>query len=175
MRTKQVITFKEGFKMIKEIDKIISPIKIKIGEKYYNVFCHIQFKDKRLNISGVEAPLHSGSCVGSCGQINIGYEDLSKLDIKYNCFWDKDLFKKFLDIWGKYHLNDLNAGCIHQRELLKNIKNYNYDKLIKIPEFKNCPICSYAYGSKWLFEKIPIDIIKWLNRLPNTTIKPAWI
>ena len=40
---------------------------------------------------------------------------------------------------------------------------------------KPCPVCGYKYGTAWLKEEIPEDIIKWLSDLPETKIKPAWV
>jgi hypothetical protein len=38
-----------------------------------------------------------------------------------------------------------------------------------------CPVCGYKYGSAWLYEEIPADVIAWLQALPDTDRKPAWI
>lgn len=40
---------------------------------------------------------------------------------------------------------------------------------------KPCPVCGYKYGSKWLKEEVPADVIDWLFALPETTVKPAWV
>lgn len=40
---------------------------------------------------------------------------------------------------------------------------------------KPCPICGYEYGSKWLKEEIPTEVLEYLNSLPATDIAPAWI
>lgn len=40
---------------------------------------------------------------------------------------------------------------------------------------KPCPVCGYKYGSAWLKEEVPQEIIDWLFALPDTTVKPAWI
>lgn len=40
---------------------------------------------------------------------------------------------------------------------------------------KECPICGYKYGTSWIKEEVPEDIIKWLFELPETKIKPAWV
>ena len=38
-----------------------------------------------------------------------------------------------------------------------------------------CPVCGYAYGTSWLKEDLPQDVIDFLNSLPETKIKPAWV
>ena len=38
-----------------------------------------------------------------------------------------------------------------------------------------CPVCGYAYGTSWLKEDLPQDVIDFLESLPETKIRPAWI
>lgn len=38
-----------------------------------------------------------------------------------------------------------------------------------------CPVCGYKYGTSWIKEDVPQDIIDWLFSLPESKIKPAWI
>ena len=38
-----------------------------------------------------------------------------------------------------------------------------------------CPVCGYTYGSEWQKEEVPQDVINWLESLPDTDVKPAWI
>ena len=40
---------------------------------------------------------------------------------------------------------------------------------------KPCPVCGYKYGTSWLKEEVPADVIDWLFALPNTTVRPAWV
>lgn len=40
---------------------------------------------------------------------------------------------------------------------------------------KPCPICGYKYGTAWKLEDVPQDVIEWLESLPETKIKPAWV
>ena len=40
---------------------------------------------------------------------------------------------------------------------------------------KPCPVCGYKYGTAWLKEEVPENIIKWLEDLPETKIEPAWV
>lgn len=35
---------------------------------------------------------------------------------------------------------------------------------------KPCPTCGYAYGSAWLFEQLPADVLEWLNN--NVGVRP---
>ena len=40
---------------------------------------------------------------------------------------------------------------------------------------KPCPVCGYKYGSNWLYEEVPEDVIQWLQDLPDTDQEPAWV
>jgi hypothetical protein len=56
-------------------------------------------------------------------------------------------------IWNKYHLNDLQPNCEHQKDFNCNTKNF--DVLAAI-ETEKCPK-HYRYGSKWLIKVITKD------------------
>lgn len=40
---------------------------------------------------------------------------------------------------------------------------------------KPCPVCGYKYGSSWLTEEVPEDVLQWLKDLPDTKRQPAWV
>lgn len=40
---------------------------------------------------------------------------------------------------------------------------------------KPCPVCGYKYGTSWLTEEVPQEVIDWLFSLPDTKVKPAWV
>ncbi|GBU06539.1 hypothetical protein EDD74_11939 [Faecalimonas umbilicata] len=40
---------------------------------------------------------------------------------------------------------------------------------------KPCPVCGYEYGSSWIKEEVPQDVIDWLFSLPESRTKPAWV
>jgi len=75
------------------------------------------------------------------------------------------LFIKILEIWDKWHLNDLRAYCIHQKPIVERHKGKSYDELIKIPELKKCPVCGYRYGSQWRYEPLPEEVIEFIKSL----------
>lgn len=39
---------------------------------------------------------------------------------------------------------------------------------------KECPVCGYKYGTKWLKEEVPQEVVDWLFALPDTPIQPTW-
>lgn len=40
---------------------------------------------------------------------------------------------------------------------------------------KPCPVCGYKYGTKWLIEEVPEDVLEFLYSLPESVKKPAWV
>lgn len=40
---------------------------------------------------------------------------------------------------------------------------------------KPCPVCGYKYGSSWMHEDVPQEVIDWLFALPDTKVTPAWV
>ena len=142
---------------------VINPI----NKRNFRVFIKIELtNDGRLSISGVEGPLKSGNCLGGCGQIDIHLktEDPSKWIFTEG--WDLQKMQKLLEIWDKWHLNDMRSACEHQRSRGETWQ--------KNPSAV-CPDCGYRLGSTWLKEEVPQEIIEWLFALPETTSDYAWI
>lgn len=214
-----------------------------------NIFCKIEYTDGKLSISGVEGPTRDGNARGGCGQIEM---HLVASAISPAPGWTRADIQQFLDYWRAWHLNNLRAGCEHQRaawnpaeklqleqytwadryhaarravesgtatpaeyeEYMKltprvhavtiEIKRVNYRTpevaellaagWIKVqkteektagwvyPEShpggllgKPCDVCGYKYGSAWLREEVPADVIEWLFSRPATDIQPAWV
>ena len=38
-----------------------------------------------------------------------------------------------------------------------------------------CPVCGYKYGTSWIKEEVPPEVIAWLFELPDAEAKPAWV
>ena len=74
-----------------------------------HVYVKVEFDGKRLSITGVEGPRRDGDAWGGCGQI--------KLTTKHgvNGDWTEEMVTKLSEIWKRWHLNDMRAGCEHQR------------------------------------------------------------
>ena len=131
---------------------VIRPGRVKeYNDRWANVYCKIEFTDGKLSISGVVGPHTSGNCVGSCGQIDMGfwhknpkhndkrYTNLVKpCDIDFADGWSESMWLNFLEYWKLYHLNDMQPACEHQRQLWdmkKEVKVIKYgwsDKFFKM-------------------------------------------
>jgi hypothetical protein len=154
--------------------KVINPCKMKVNEcNYTNVFMKITYDNDNLIICGVIDPIHGGNCSGSCGQINMEFKHSNPAHndtcynhlIRFNTGWDERIWYKFLEVWNLYHLNNLQAGCEHQRKLGWGNESIG----------KPCPTCGYKYGTKCLRIDVPEDVLKFLSELPETRVTPAWI
>ena len=53
---------------------------------------------------------------------------------------DPSLYKKIMGLWERNHLNDMHAGCIHQRKF----ESEPYKK----HEKAYCNKCKYKYGGR---------------------------
>jgi hypothetical protein len=82
------------------------------------------------------------------------------------CFPNNKKVQRLVEIWKKYHLNDLNAGTINQENALKNISGHDYTEQCKYLESVNLLYDNgYKYGTSWLFRQIPEDVIQEIKEL----------
>lgn len=130
--------------------KIIYPIQIQcLDGIYHDVNVSISFKESRLSIVGTSPAMS--------GQIKEYLESLDPKDYRLCPDWTEEMYRRLLDIWERWHLNDMRAGCSHQRAM-----GWNVDEHLGKP----CPICGYKYGYCWIFEPVSDEVIGWLFSLP---------
>lgn len=103
----------DGLGQVDNFTKVINP---GTGLDYKGqpmpIYCQIEFTDGKLSITGVEGPKSNGDCAGSCGQI----VDHLAADIReLSPGWTPEMLNQFVETWNAWHLNDLRAGCEHQR------------------------------------------------------------
>lgn len=234
----------------------IGTVKAGCPEKNYDAFAKVEYEYGKLSISGVIGPRKSGNAAGSSGQFIMDFREyderghMSVADVIPAPGWNAESIRKFFDVWDKWHLNDMRAGCVHQRkwDTSKKIEITEYgrsDKFYKqsqqakagelsvgeytifsgvasrvnavvigqgekweSPEVtlllghglirvgkseiktagwvnetehpegllcKPCPECGYKYGTAWLKEEVPADVIAFLESLPETDKQPAWV
>lgn len=165
-------------------------------------------KGMELSFSGVEGPTKNGDCRGGCGQIIMEFVEydprgyLHVSDIVPAEGWDHAKISRLFDLWDRWHLNGMRAGCAHQkaegwekRPIDQSKPTTAYGKHFpgqvsdswnmltwvtpkEHPEgllTKPCPVCGYRYGSEWLYENIPTDVLSEIDKFPEATEKPAWI
>jgi hypothetical protein len=156
------------------------------GGRRGSIYIKVEFENGRLLISGVIGPMPSGNALGGCGQIDMEFEhkdpkdnderygdNLTKPeDINFAPHWDKEKWFSLLAIWKRWHLNDMRAGCEHQRAL-----GWKYDDHHDPKTFRGepCPTCGYEIGSAWLKEDVPEEVISFIESLPDTDKRPSWV
>lgn len=96
---------------------IINPINKTEDNKTYPVFIKITYKNGKLSLSGVEGPRLNGNAWGSSGQIDTHLKIEDRKNWTYQEGWSDSKMNKLLDIWDKWHLNDMNPACEHQEAL----------------------------------------------------------
>jgi hypothetical protein len=99
------------------------------GGRPVGLFIEAEYKDGRLSLTGVIGPKSNGDAVGGCGQISMEFahrnpEDnddrydkpLTPEQIEFAPGWDRERWLDLLDVWHRWHLNDISPMCEHQRE-----------------------------------------------------------
>ncbi len=163
---------------------------------YGRVFYRIKFDGRRLSITGVEGPLKSGDCRGGCGQI------IDAEITKLASGWTDTMLAEFRRAWKAWHLNDMRAGCEHQRaegwadrpidpskptsaygKHFDGQKQSSWNMLAWVRRDEHpegllshpCPTCGYKYGTAWLHEDIPSEVLDFLSSLPDSDRTPPWV
>ena len=147
----------------------------RIVNPYGKVYITIAWNGKRLSIIGVEGPRANGNCAGACGQ-------LSKRT-NYICTdsWHALMVNQLWDIWDRWHLNDMRAGTPEQERikctiLAQGIK-YEYSDMCKrLTQIGVNPDNGYSYGSQWLHEDVPEEVLETLRSFPeyDKPLPGAW-
>lgn len=174
-----------------------------LAEDVGSIFCRIKYTDGKLSITGVEGPKCNGDAKGACCQIVMHWSESGQVEkITPAAGWDHDQIRKFFQTWDRWHLNDMRAGCKHQRaerwdqrpiDPSKPLLTYgrhfpgqrsdtwNMLAWVRPDEHpdglltKACPTCGYKYGTGWLKEEVPADVLVWLAALPDSPVTPAWV
>ncbi len=73
------------------------------------VFVRIDWDGERLSLVGVEGPKQNGDARGSSGQC-VDFDASTP-----NPPWTPERIERLRELWEQWHLNDMRAGCEHQR------------------------------------------------------------
>jgi hypothetical protein len=115
------------------------------------VTVRIKWDGTRLSLVGdIKRP--GASDIDGGGQIHDHLAEIEDIDLSIPAA-DRDRLKIE---WQRWHLNDMRAGCTHQRDA-----RWNMDQLSQ-----PCPVCGYRFGSAWLTEPVPEEIVEWLRTFP---------
>ena len=132
-------------------DKIIFRKKIDCGELTYknkkDYFAEITIELRKAKEFRTGKELIEFSASGDI----IGMVGGQCIDEIAEYFPDDKKIQRICEIWKRWHLNTLHAGCEHQRHLEKNA----FDHIGEV-----CEICGYHFGTSWCAEEIPENIIE---------------
>lgn len=97
------------------------------GKWRVDVFLKAEVDGDKLSITGVIGPKSNGDADGGCGQISMefahrdpthNYKRYSRLitpdQIQFAPGWSAAQWLDLLDVWEKWHLNDMRPNCEHQ-------------------------------------------------------------
>ncbi len=149
-----------------------------------NVFVCAKFTDGRLSLTSVEGPTPNGNAMGSCGQIDMHLREPDGLEgFDPAPGWSLESVNRLLDIWQRWHLNDMRAGSPAQMEYLRAnpiVAKYpesHYDKACKALASAglNPDADGYKYGHAWKHETVPSDVIAEIQAFPDADFPPAWV
>ena len=166
---------------MKDFEKIVRVGKTPEG----HAFAKIKYSNGKLSISGAIGPKRNGDCTGSCGQwIMSAKPD----EIEPGKGWDAETVREFLQVWDKWHLNDMQAGSPDQTAELEKHKFPGYpvnhfewaqgvlrDAGLQPDKGYLHEGKPYYYGTAWLTVSVPDDALEFLRALPDTDITPAWV
>jgi hypothetical protein len=171
-------------------------------EKDHQAVVTIELNDGKLSIAGVVGAMANGDCWGSCGQIDMSFTEidagghLSLADVS----GDRKTIARLLNVWRRFHSNDLQAGCIHQQREGWNKRpidptkpltaygkhysgqqynSYNMLTWVSYKEYRHgllgkaCKKCGHRYGTAWLRKEVPDWAIRFLESLPNDAKLPG--
>lgn len=68
-------------------------------------------------------------------------------------------------VWDRWHLNDMRAGCAHQKVVWETGPYGNRPSLDLTPR---CPETGYRYGHAWLYEPLPSDVLQRVSAFIDT-------
>ena len=164
--------------MSKPFNRIVRPAVVVTWHSEANpravddVFAKIDWDGTRLSITGVEGPKRNGDCWGGCGQVVMHADEwIAGAD------FTAPQLARFIELWNRWHLNDMCAGSPAQREFLREhpvTATWPESHLDKARSALR-EAWLYSYGTAWLTESIPDEVLAELLSLPESTKTPAWV
>jgi hypothetical protein len=66
-------------------------------------------------------------------------------------FWDADKLYRMAALGDRWHLNDMQAACLHQTVVYEEEPYHRPSLDLTLP----CPVTGYRYGTGWLVNPLP--------------------
>lgn len=94
------------------------------------------------------------------------YADSIGTEVWWEKGWNRDRFTHLAEIADRWHLNTMRAGCAHQ-EVVYETDRYGR-RVPSLDLTPPCPETGYRYGSAWLVEPLPEDVLTFLAEIGVT-------
>ena len=148
--------------------KVLSfyPVPYYDGTSYAQIKVELRTKNDGQYVLSMQGQI--GGRNGSSGQC---YEEIMDTYNKAPKQKQFELLQKICAVWERWHLNDLRAGTPRQMAALRELKKSqgkigDYDAQLKYLESRNLVEDNgYKYGSAWLFEPLPQDVLNFIQKL----------
>jgi len=92
--------------------KVINPCMCEVYGGKARGFVKIEYENGKLSLCGVIGTMKNGNAKGSCGQCTDEIRRGEPIE-----GWSREMLDKLCQVWDRWHLNDMNPCCEHQREL----------------------------------------------------------
>jgi hypothetical protein len=158
--------------------RVVTPGTVDAGQsrpQRATLFVTIEYKAGQLSIQGVEGPRSNGNAAGSAGQCIDALDDVALAPS-----WTPEMVARLREVWDRWHLNDMRAGTPAQEARLRTltfpgypVNHYDWASAELAKAGLN-PDDGYRYGSSWLYEDVPANVLDWLYRLPVSDREHPW-
>jgi hypothetical protein len=108
-------------------------------------------------------PITAYKTLSICGNGGQNIEETADISKYTELFISKDDLKAIIEIWEKWHLNDMKAGTVKQQAFIDEwikTNRYNYTAACEALKAAGLYIDNdYQYGHEWLVDPLPEDVI----------------
>jgi hypothetical protein len=159
----------------------------KFGNSHPRVFVTVHWDGEELHFTGVEGPKPKGDAWGSCGQIDMHWREDPECWIYGGREMPRARVERLMELWDRWHLNHMNAGSPNQEAWLranpfkvvcpeshltvarKRLAAVGLEPDHDFMDRKGQP---YSYGSEWVREEVPHEVLVELLTYPTDDSLP---
>lgn len=147
---------------------IISHGDVLIGRSEDDGFIYVEVKVQTTENEHTRLSITGHGTAGSAGQIGMHIDATA---IEPAPSYTREDIARLFEIWDRWHLNDMSAGCEHQRAGAE-AWGLPMHKAWEVGE--HCPVCDYRYGHEWISERVPADVLAFVARFTTVSgVTPA--
>lgn len=146
------------------------------------VFVTVVWDGEELHFTGVEGPKRNGDCSGGCGQIKMRWRENPECWTYGSPDLPRARVERLMELWDRWHLNHMKAGSPAQEAWLRaNPFKVVYPESHLVVTRKRLAAAGlepdfdyygangkpYSYGSEWVKEKVPDEVLVELLTYPT--------